>query len=283
MKGARSVKKILPVAVVLLLSAATAHAEFEGVADMKITTERGPGGAAIHGTGKIYISKTAWRYEIEMSSPEMAKMTGGKPFRMCMLGKIANPDVVYSVNDAMKSYSVIHTKEMRDLAAKANKAEHKYSVKRLGKDTVAGLSCENVRITDETGKMSIEACVSKELVSGDWLRAMQHDNRGEWLGALKSAGVEGYPVRLVVLSKDTQAPRTTMEITKVDRRPVPASMFEVPAGYKEKSMMENMAQSPEQAKQMEDAQKQLQKAMENMTPEQRKMMEEMLKKQQPPK
>lgn len=276
-------KKILPVAVVLLLSAATAHAEFEGVADMKITTERGPGGAAISGTGKIYVSKTGWRYEVEMSSPEMAKMTGGKPFRMCMLGKISNPDVVYSVNDAMKSYSVIHTKEMRDLAAKASKPEHKFSVRKLGKDTVAGLTCENVRITDETGKMNIEACVSREFVSGDWLKAMQRDNRGEWLSALKSAGVEGYPVRMVVTSKDTNAPKTTMEITKVDRRSVPASMFEVPAGYKQKSMMENMAQSPEQAKQMEDAQKQLQKAMENMTPEQRKMMEEMLKKQQPPK
>ncbi len=276
-------KKILPVAVVLLLSAATAHAEFEGVADMKITTERGPGGAAIGGTGKIYVSKAGWRYEVEMSSPEMAKMTGGKPFRMCMLGKISNPDVVYSVNDAMKSYSVIHTKEMRDLAAKASKPEHKFSVQKLGKDTVAGLTCENVRITDEAGKMNIEACVSREFVSGDWLKAMQRDNRGEWLSALKSAGVEGYPVRMVVTSKDTNAPKTTMEITKVDRRSVPASMFEVPAGYKQKSMMENMAQSPEQAKQMEDAQKQLQKAMENMTPEQRKMMEEMLKKQQPPK
>ena len=39
-----------------------------------------------------------------------------------------------------------------------------------------------------------------------------------------------------------------------------------------------MAQTPEQAKQMEDAQKQIQKAMEKMTPEQRKKLEEMMKK-----
>jgi len=277
------VKRILQGAIVLLLAAATARAEFEGVADMKITTEGGPGGETVSGTGKIYFSKTGWRYEVEMSSPEVARRTGGKPFRMCMLGKISDPDVVYSVNEAMKTYAVIHTSRMRELAAKAAGGPKKFRVRKLGESKVAGLPCREVRIREENGSTAIEACVSKEFVSGDWLTAMQGNQRGEWLTALKEAGVEGYPVRMSVTTGDQAAAKTTMEITGIDRRAVPPAMFEVPPGYEQKSMMENMAQSPEQAQQMENARKQLEKAMETMTPEQRKMMEEMLKKEAPPK
>ncbi len=276
-------KRILKGFIVLLFAAGTARAEFEGVADMKIASSGGPAGEAVSGSGRVYISKTGWRYEVEMSNPEVAKMTGGKPFRMCMLGKIGSPDIVYSVNDAMKTYSVVNTKEMRGLAARARGGEEKFDVQKLGKDTVAGLPCQNVRISSTSRKTAIEACISKEFVSGDWLRAMQGDQGGDWLKALKNAGVEGYPLRLTMTTKGQPGGRTTMEITKLDRKAVPASMFEIPPGYEQKSMMENMAQSPEQARQMEDARKQLQREMEKMTPEQRKMMEEMLKKQPPPK
>jgi hypothetical protein len=283
MKGARHVKRILQAAVVLLLAAGGARADFEGVADMTISTTGGPGGENVSGTGKVYISKTGWRFEVEMSSPQMAHLTAGQAFRMCMLGKVSDPNVVYSVNDAMKTYAVINTKEMRELAAKASKETRTYDVTKLGTDTVAGLPCQSVRISDRAGKTVIDACVSKEFVSGDWLRAMQGDQRGEWLTALKNSGVEGYPVRLVVTKKGPSPGTSTMEITKIDRKAVSTSMFEVPAGYKPTSMMENMAQTPEQAKQMKDARKQLEKAMETMTPEQRQMMEEMLKTPAPPK
>jgi len=281
------VKTFLRGAVALLFAAGVANAQFEGIAEMKITTTgAGHGETTMNGLGKTYISKVGWRSEIEMSSPEMTKAAGGKSFRMVMFGKLAEPDIAYSINDTMKTYAVINTKEMRDLAGKIEKPEKKFTVTRLGKDVVAGLPCENVRVTEEKGKQEIEACVSKEFLSGEWLRAMNRGGRGgDWMKALKDAGLEGYPVRMVMTMKDQPGMKTLMEITKIDRRSVPASMFAVPPGYKETSMMGNFAQTPEQAKQMEDAQKQLQKAMENMTPEQRKMLEEMMKKQgaAPPK
>jgi len=277
------VKTLMRGGLALLFAAGVANAQFEGIAEMKIsTTGAGKEQMTMNGTGKTYISKVGWRSEIEMSNPEMSKMTGGKPFRMVMFGKLADPDIAYSVNDAMKTYAVINTKEMRDLAGKIEKQEKKFTVKKLGKGSVAGLSCENVRVTEDKGPQEIEACVSKEFLSGEWMRAMQRGGRGgDWMKALKDAGLEGYPVRMVMTMKDQPGVKTTMEITKLDRTSVPATMFAIPPGYKETSMMGNFAQSPEQAKQMEDAQKQLQKAMENMTPEQRKMIEEMMKKQAP--
>jgi hypothetical protein len=61
--------------------------------------------------------------------------------------------------------------------------------------------------------------------------------------------------------------RLRMEIVKVERRKLPASLFEVPAGYRETSMMGMMAQTPEQQKQLEDAQKKMEEAMKDMSPE----------------
>ncbi len=104
---------------------------------------------------------------------------------------------------------------------------------------------------------------------------MKDTGREGWIGAVHDTGVTGYPVRMV---EHTEAgdEKLRMEIVKVERRSLPASLFEVPAGYRETSMMGVMAQTPEQQKQMEDAQKKMEEAMKNMSPEQKKMMEKMM-------
>ncbi|MGE5345073.1 MAG: DUF4412 domain-containing protein [Acidithiobacillales bacterium] len=264
-------------ALALLFVAATANAEFEGEADLKITAtgER----ANVTGTGKTYVSKVGWRSEMEISSPEMAKATGGQPMRMVSFGRLSDPDKVYMVNDRMRTYAVLDSKKMHEMAKSTKKQEPKYVIKKLGRETVAGLPCENYQITQEGKKDTFEACMSKEFMSGDWMRAIARGRRGEsdFLQKLREAGLEGYPIRFT--STDPDVKRSwTMELTKVERRPIPSSMFEVPPGYKETSMMGMMAQTPEQAKQMEEAQKRMEEAMKKMTPEQRKQMEEMMKK-----
>ena len=270
-------------AFALALSALPALAEFEGVIDMKM---EGGGAAAMSGTGKTYVTKRAWRSEMEMSSeemrknPEMLKATGGKTsVRLIMLGKLSEPGISYMINENTKTYARIDAAEMaKDLP---KDTERKWSVKRLGKDHVAGLACENVRAVETGKKTEYEICVSTELASGEWMRALQGQQRGAggiWVKALKDAGVEGFPVRMVIKESETGPVTMKMEATKVERKSLPASLFEVPPGYKETSMMGAMAQNPEQAKQMEDAQKQMKEAMDKMTPEQRKQMEEMMKK-----
>lgn len=268
-------KRVLGSMLAFLLGATTAAAQFEGVADMKITTT---GAHATSGAGKTYVSKAGWRSEMEMSSPEMAKATGVPSMKWIAFGKLADPDKVYMLNDKMKTYAVLDAKKTAEMAESLSKREHKYTVKKLGRDTVAGLACENALVTEEGTKTQIEACMSKEFMTGNWLKAMERGRRGggDFMKALKDAGLEGYPIRMVTKSKDDGG-TTTMELTKVERRSIPASMFEVPPGYKETSMMGLWAQTPEQAKQMEQAQKQMEEAMKNMTPEERKRMEEMMK------
>lgn len=270
-------------AFALALSALPALAEFEGVIDMKM---EGGGAAAMSGTGKTYVTKRAWRSEMEMSSPEMKKdpeavkaMGGQASFRLIMLGKLSEPGISYMINEKTKTFARIDAAEMtKDLP---KDTEKKWSVKRLGKDHVAGLACENVRAVETGKKTEYEICVTSEIASGEWMRALQGQQRGAgglWMKALKDAGVEGYPVRMVIKESETGPVTMKMEATKVERKSLPASLFEVPPGYKETSMMSAMAQNPEQAKQMEDAQKRMKEAMDKMTPEQRKQMEEMMKK-----
>ncbi len=263
-------------ALALLFVAATANAEFEGVAEMKMTTTGKE--SPVSGTGKTYVSRVGWRSEMEMSSPEMAKATGGAPVRWVTFGKLSDPDKVYMLNDKMKTYTVLDLKKTREWAKSMETKEHNYSVKKLGMDTVAGLPCENYRVTEEGKTDTFEACMSKEFMAGDWMRAIARGQRGEHdvLARLTKAGLEGYPVRFV--TKRADGGGMTFELTRVERRPVSASMFEVPPGYRETSMMGMMAQTPEQAKQMEEAQKRMEEAMKKMTPEQRKQMEEMMKK-----
>jgi hypothetical protein len=65
-----------------------------------------------------------------------------------------------------------------------------------------------------------------------------------------------------------------MELVKLDRRSVPASTFEIPAGYTEAKGGMGMM-SPEQQKMMQDQ-------LSKMTPEQRKAYEDAMKRSQQP-
>jgi hypothetical protein len=276
----RSLKRL---ALLLAVAASPALAQFEGVIEMKM---EGGGTAAMSGTGRTYVTKSAWRSEMEMTSPEMKKdpekikaLGGQTSIQMIMLGKLSEPGISYMLNDRTKTFARIDAAEMTKSLPKD--AEKKWSVKRLGKDRVAGLTCESVKAVEAGKPTDYELCVTKEIASGEWMRALQGQQRGAgglWLKALRDAGVEGFPVRMVIKESETGPVTMKMEATKVERKPLPASLFEIPPGYKETSMMGAMVQSPEQMKQMEAAQKQMKEAMEKMTPEQRKQMEEMMKK-----
>jgi len=270
-------------AFALAISALPALAQFEGVIEMKM---EGSGAASMSGTGKTYCSKSAWRTEMEMTSermkndPEAVKALGGKPtMKMVMLGKLSEPGISYMINDVAKTFARIDAAEMAKNLSKEK--ERKWTVTRMGKDHVAGLACENVRATEEGKKAEYDLCVTKELPTGEWVRSLQRQQRGSgglWMKALADAGIDGYPIRMVMKESASGPVTMRMEATKVERRSLPGSLFEIPPGYKETGMMGMFVQTPEQAKQMEDAQKQLNEAMKNMTPEQRKQMEEMMKK-----
>ena len=253
------------------LAAAPAFAQFEGEITMKMTMREGSG------TGKAYISKVGARSEIDMQTAKM-------PLKMVTLMKFANPDLMYLINDATKTYSEMDLKKLKEQTAKyqGQKSRDTWKLQKLGRETVNGYSCEHVLLTRTDGsKSESEWWTTKDIagLSYDTMRGLvrRQDASDEGVAkALKDAGADGFVVKMVTREKGDPNPLATMELTKAERKSVPAALFEVPAGYtKQEGMLgaASVMSSPEQ-------QEKIRKAMENLTPEQRKQLEELMKSRQ---
>ncbi len=258
-------------AACLALAAVSALGQTEGIAEFKSTMNTEAGKAVI-GTSKIYLTKGAYRAESQI---DYAPIVQGRKdsdkaaptFRMTMIAKLSDPDKLYMIDDPGKTYSVMDLKKMREMGEsqrKDAKDRETYTVQKLGRDTVAGLSCEKALLTSSTGS-EIEVCMTRDIeATSQWISAMsrrQHDSIS-WMGALKDHAIEGFPIRLSVRSRGSKSGGMTFELSRFEKKSIPGSLFEVPAGYKlTDSALEGMG-----------------KALGKLTPEQRRELEEAMKK-----
>ena len=211
-------------AVALCLAALPALA-FEGVIETKMTMNRSkmdgaPEGtpSSLSGSGVITVKGLNSRMEQQMSMPGMG---GGKTV---VIHRADDPKTTYILNDANKTYSK-HTAEKDD-----DSEASKWTVKKLGKDTVAGRSTEHVQVQRAGGGDTLEVWIDKNLVSaGDLEKAFNAGGRGQsgWWGALRKEGVAGVPLK--VISKNSKGePGVTWEATSVKSQSVPDSTFAIP-------------------------------------------------------
>ncbi|HTR02038.1 MAG TPA: DUF4412 domain-containing protein [Thermoanaerobaculia bacterium] len=274
-------KTALLAAAAFLVGAASALAQFEGVADFKVTSVTGKGDV-IPGTGRIFVSKAAYRMEWET---DISKMGRGKSqssdapqhVKITVFGKASDPDTLYLIDDGNKTYSTWDVRKTRGESADAPKTT--YTVTRLGPDKVAGLTCQRAELTSSRGTV-ISVCVAGEFnVSLDWLSAIgrRQKESTSWVAALRDSSLTGFPVRYSMKEKDAAQPFVTLEMTHIDRGPVAANLFEVPAGYKETDFAMG-GLSPEQQKAVSDARARMRQVLDKMTPEQRKAYQDAMKK-----
>ena len=253
-------------AALVALSASAASAQFEGEADFKITTRREKKEPLV-GSARMYVSPSGFRMEWAMKTGAGSRKAP-QEIKMTMLATLPNPDKVYLVNDENKTYSVWDTKAARE-GAKSPKDT--YEVEKLGTDNVAGYKCENARVTSSKGN-DFDVCVTKEFgPSADWIAAMNRNDpdAGSWLEALREQGVEGFPIRWAVRPKGSAEAMTVMELVRAQKKSLSASLFSVPAGYRETGFAVG-GLTPEQEKAMGDA-------LKRLSPEQRRQVEEMMK------
>ena len=255
--------RILHPASVLLFLAGPALAQFEGVLQMKTTADR------FTGTTTSWVSKVGVKTEMDMKSPDMEKQGMGSGMKMVTIVRHAEPDVVYTLNVSSKTWSLIDTKEMRE-QARSGREEATYTVKRTGKDSVAGFPCEKALVTSSRGTIS-DVCIANDVAGGSALLRAMHRRSGDESALFKAfadAGLTGFPVRWVTKSESGRTD-VTMELVSAKKESVPASTFEIPAGYTRSDSAMPMS-NPELDKKMREA-------LEKMTPEQRKQFEEMMK------
>jgi hypothetical protein len=135
---------------------------------------------------------------------------------------------VFAVDDAQKTYDAIDVKPPAQ-AKPPVPAPPTPKVTKTGRmEKVAGLDCENWTIDDGTEK--VDVCASKGIAYFD-LASNAKPGSAEIPWATALTAEKAFPLRVVVHDKGGKE-EYRAEATKVDRRRLDDSMFQMPSGYK---------------------------------------------------
>jgi Domain of unknown function (DUF4412) len=277
-------RNINPTLFALLLAALPVYAQFEGVLEMKMTMASKDGEAGGGGTMSVAVAKAGTRCDMNMQMGPMA-------MKMVMLQKTDAPNALYRLNDANKTYTEVDLAKTRELAGQQPDPD-KYTVEKLGQETILGYKAQHVLVKDKNpapgNAMTTEMWTAKDLLDYATFSKMQvrHGKGGgdeALVKALKDAGADGLPLKSVATTAD--GTKVTMEVVKVDKKSLPASMFEIPADYTKSAggMMDMMdMMGGMSGPQADEAKKKMDDAMKNLSPEQRDMIEMMMKQRKAP-
>ena len=208
---------------------------------------------------KMYLSSTGVRMEVTGVGQKAAP--GG--FSLTMVWQANDPNNFYLLNPANKTYLKHDISKVQGAVA----ATEGPKVEKLGPATFLGHSVQRVRVTFAGGRAQ-ELWMDTSLHFPASALALFGQERGvsnsPWK-ALEKAGVNGIPL------KDMDAEgKSGWEATSVEKKSLAASLFQIPAGYKEAKSALDMLPPEQQA--------QLKAKMDAMTPEQRAKLEEAMKK-----
>jgi hypothetical protein len=145
---------------------------------------------------------------------------------------------------AQKMYMSMDAQQLAQMAGGEANADAKITIEKLGgKETIAGFTCENVKI--RVDDMAIDYCATDEIgyFFGGGAPSAGRGGRGGSAGAqLSEATMKAirkefpkgfFPLKMSMTANGQQI---VMTATKVERKSVPASMFDVPSDYSEMNM-----------------------------------------------
>ena len=190
----------------------------QGTIEYKTTIAGGP--KPMTSTSTMSFSNGNIRIEAAIPIPGAAK-----PMKQTMLMLAKQPNTIYTLNDASQTY----TESSTEKAAKTTPT--KATVKIVGKEKIQGLNCTHVLVN--MGKMTMDMWTTKDIAGYEkmlsyWKSAsnMGGDNL---YSELKKSGAEGFVVRT---KNGSVGGGMTMELISYDPKPVAASLFDIPKGYK---------------------------------------------------
>jgi hypothetical protein len=170
---------------------------------------------------------------------DTAKYLGGKAFLLVRVPD-KKVDVVVDANKQVIELDLNNTERLKSLAkgpgSRPNAKGEGHSdpppkiVKSGQKETIAGYSCEDWDVTStKDNKKKASLCVADVPVS--FFHLPLTDVPAEYAPMLELIDGQHMPLRVVAYDDKTGAESGRVEVTKFDRHPLEASLFEVPPGY----------------------------------------------------
>jgi hypothetical protein len=96
-------------------------------------------------------------------------------------------------------------------------------------DKVAGISCENWEVAEETRKVAT-LCIADQGAS--WFHLPITGIPTEYAWAMELMDGKHFPLRMIGYDEKTGAESGRIELTKLDKKPIAPAIFDMPPGYK---------------------------------------------------
>jgi len=195
-------------------------------------------------------------------------------------------EMMWVIDDKNKTVMEIPTKQLEDMGGKAAEGaeREKVNFRKLGKtETILGYHCEGWMVEKEHETKEVYGTSKLGDIYDGFLKSLKRLKGGRMESMMNDFEVEMMKQKIFPLKSITTRDgnvTSTEEVTKIEKRSLPASTFEVPAGYKKQTMDAGMSDA------MKKMQEEMLKTQKDgkMTPEMQKMMEQMkeMEKSMPP-
>jgi hypothetical protein len=198
-----------------LLAALVLAAPFEGELQLQLSS---PGAT---GVVTLSISPRGLRSDAAI---DLAK----RQMRTTVLVRPAEPEVGLALDPVRKTVQRLSLAQASD--ALRPQPSTAYRVERLGREKVLSFDCDHVRVSDGAG-LDAEYWLSRDVLGDDALAGIVNrltKQPASLEAALNAAGVGGLALKL---QQRTPSGPVRFELTSATSKPVPASAFEVPAGF----------------------------------------------------
>jgi hypothetical protein len=205
---------------------------FEGEIDATVT-KSGPAAAPMAVAALIKSGKFRFDIPERLTEGGAARMLGPKAYAIFdsgakKLSVVADTRKQVFVIDMNKGADQFKTFTRPTEPGGAPQAQPPKITKTGKFDTVAGYSCENWDIASDHHEGTV--CVAHEGISWFSLPASVLPSDRAWMLELMDG--KHFPLRFVGYAKDGTTEEGRIEVTKIDKRTLPASAFEYPPDYR---------------------------------------------------
>lgn len=219
--------------------------------EMKMTTTGNDGKSAMTATMLTSIkgSSALTETNINMNGAQIKQVT---------LVRGSKPDKIYTLNRDTKTYTEIDLSKMSSMMMPG---DEDYEVKKIGSEKIQGFNCTRVQVKMKKSQTTIEMWTTKDALDWATYTRMQQNpafRDSKLTAALRNAEADGMAMKIISTAADGS--KSVMEVVKVERKSLPASLFEIPKDYKKSDEMfgipgmtqEKMQEMMKQMKQLQE-------------------------------